>query len=106
MTEIYNLTIAEAAPLIAAKKLSPVDLTAAYLQRIEKFDSQLNAYITVLPELAMKAARAAEAEIMKGGYKGPLHGIPIALKDIYNTKGSPRPGIPRSSRIMCRMRMR
>ncbi len=54
----------------------------------------------------MKAARAAEAEIMKGGYKGPLHGIPIALKDIYNTKGSPRPGIPRSSRIMCRMRMR
>lgn len=87
MTDIHNLTIAEAAPLIAARKLSPVELTAAYLARIERFDSQLNAYITVLPDLAMQAARKAEAEIMKGQYKGPLHGIPIALKDIYNTKG-------------------
>ncbi len=87
MTALHDLTIAEAASLLKAKKLSPVELTAAYLQRIEAFDGQLNAYIRVLPEEAMAAARKAEGEIMKGGYKGPLHGVPIALKDIYNTKG-------------------
>ncbi len=87
MTALHDLTIAEAAPLLKAKKLSPVELTASYLSRIDAFDGQLNAYIRVLPEQAMAAARKAEGEIMKGGYKGPLHGVPIGLKDIYNTKG-------------------
>ena len=92
MTALHDLTIAEAAPLLKAKKLSPVELTASYLSRIEAFDGQLNAYIRVLPEQAMAAARKAEGEIMKGGYKGPLHGVPIGLKDIYNTKGIPTTG--------------
>lgn len=87
MTALHDLTIAEAAPLLKAKKLSPVELTASYLARIDAFDGQLNAYIRVLPEQALAAARKAEGEIMKGGYKGPLHGVPIGLKDIYNTKG-------------------
>jgi aspartyl-tRNA(Asn)/glutamyl-tRNA(Gln) amidotransferase subunit A len=92
MTALHDLTIAEAAPLLKARKLSPVELTAAYLSRIERFDGQLNAYLRVLPDEAMRAARKAEAEIAKGEYKGPLHGVPIALKDIYNTAGIPTTG--------------
>ena len=92
MTALHDLTIAEAAPLLKAKKLSPVELTASYLSRIDAFDGQLNAFIRVLPEQAMAAARKAEGEIMKGGYRGPLHGVPIGLKDIYNTKGIPTTG--------------
>jgi len=87
MTALHDLTIAEAAPLLKSRKLSPVELTAAYLARIDRFDADLNAYILVLHEQAMLAARKAEAEIMRGGYKGPLHGVPIGLKDIYNTAG-------------------
>ena len=59
MTALHDLTIAEAAPLLKAKKLSPVELTASYLSRIDAFDGQLNAYIRVLPEQAMAAARKA-----------------------------------------------
>ncbi len=71
MTALHDLTIAEAAPLLKAKKLSPVELTASYLSRIDAFDGQLNAYIRVLPEQAMAAARKAEGEIMKGATRGP-----------------------------------
>lgn len=85
--EINYLTIAQAAALIRKRKLSPVELTKAYLERIEAFDSQLNAFITVTPELALRQARRAEREIARGDYRGPLHGIPFGLKDIYNTKG-------------------
>lgn len=84
---LHFLTIAEAGRLIASRKLSPVELTDALLTRIEQIDPQLNAYITVTAELARKRAREAEAEIMRGEHKGPLHGIPLALKDIYNTAG-------------------
>ena len=81
------MNIADAAQLIAARKLSPVEYTEALLQRIEAFDPQLNAFITVTAELARKQARQAETEIMSARYRGPLHGIPFALKDIYDTKG-------------------
>lgn len=81
------LTIAEAAALIAQKKLSPVELTQACLARIERLDGTLHAFITLTAETALANARAAEAAIMRGGPKGPLHGIPIGLKDIFNTKG-------------------
>ena len=85
--ELHLLTIADAAQLIRARKLSPVEYTDALLARIEALDPQLNAFITVTADLARKQAREAETEIMAGRYRGPLHGVPFALKDIYNTKG-------------------
>jgi aspartyl-tRNA(Asn)/glutamyl-tRNA(Gln) amidotransferase subunit A len=86
-TALHYLTIREAGELLESGQLSPVELTRAFLDRIEHLDETLRAYITVLPEQAMAAARTAEAEILRGDYKGPLHGIPIALKDLYDTKG-------------------
>jgi len=86
------LSVAEAASLIAAKRISPVELTRAYLDRIERLNGTLHAYVRVLHDEALAAARAAEAEIMAGRYRGPLHGIPIGLKDIYDTAGIPTEG--------------
>ncbi|MGH6689579.1 MAG: amidase [Gammaproteobacteria bacterium] len=85
--ELCFLTVAEASRLIKARKLSPVELTGAYLARIESLDAQLNAFITVTADLARKQARAAEREIARGAYRGPMHGIPMALKDIFDTRG-------------------
>ena len=84
---LHYLTIAEAAPRIEARELSPVALTEAYLARIQAIDGGLNAYVLVTAERARADARRAEAEIAAGHYRGPLHGIPIALKDIINTAG-------------------
>ena len=81
------LTVAEAARLIERKELSPVELTESRLQRIERLDGRLNSFIRVLGDAARAEARTAEAEIAAGRYKGPLHGIPIGLKDIYETAG-------------------
>lgn len=81
------LTIAEASGLIKSRKLSPLELTRMLLARIEAFDPQVHAFITPTPELALKQAREAEAEIVAGRWRGPLHGIPFGLKDIYNTAG-------------------
>ena len=80
-------TIAEAGRLIASKALSPVELTEAYLRRIEAIDRHLHSYILVTAEVALENARAAEAEVMAGRYRGPLHGIPYALKDNIETAG-------------------
>ena len=81
------LTIREAGELIHRQELSPVELTRAFLDRIEAIDGRLHAYITLLKDEAMATARSAEAEILRGGYRGPLHGIPIGLKDLYDTAG-------------------
>jgi aspartyl-tRNA(Asn)/glutamyl-tRNA(Gln) amidotransferase subunit A len=81
-------TIAELAPRLRRKEVSPVDLTRACLDRVEKFDPALNAFITVTGEAALAEARAAEAEILRGEWRGPLHGIPIALKDLIDTAGT------------------
>ncbi len=81
------LTIAEASKLIERRALSPVELTRAFLDRIAAIDPQLNAYLLVTADQALDQARAAEAEIMSGHWRGPMHGIPYALKDIYCTKG-------------------
>jgi len=86
-TDLHLLTITEAARLIEQRRLSPVDLTQAYLQRIEAIDPQLNAYLLVTADRALAQARTAEAEIAAGRYRGPMHGIPVALKDIYCTAG-------------------
>jgi aspartyl-tRNA(Asn)/glutamyl-tRNA(Gln) amidotransferase subunit A len=80
-------TIAEASRLMAGKQLSPVELTASCLARIEALDDTLHAFLLVTPERAMADARAAEVRIMAGQSRGKLDGIPIAHKDIYNTAG-------------------
>ncbi|HVB66725.1 MAG TPA: amidase [Acetobacteraceae bacterium] len=85
--DLHFLSIAQAAGLIARRQLSPVDLTRALLDRIAAIDPQLNAFLLVTADRALDQARTAEAEIMAGRYRGPLHGIPIGLKDIYCTKG-------------------
>ena len=85
--ELHFLTIAAAAELIRTRKLSPVEYTNALLKRVEAFEPQLNAFITRTSNLARAQAKTAEAEIAAGKYRGALHGIPLALKDIYNTKG-------------------
>src|SRR5690242_7555890 len=85
--ELAFLTIAEAARLIERKQLSPVELTTALIRRTEALDPQLNAYLLPTPDQALDQARQAEQEIIDGGYRGPMHGIPFALKDIYTTAG-------------------
>jgi aspartyl-tRNA(Asn)/glutamyl-tRNA(Gln) amidotransferase subunit A len=82
-------TIAEASALIAARKLSPVELTQGCLDRVAARDGTLHAFILHTPERALAEARAAEARIMAGQSRGPLDGIPIAHKDIYCTAGLP-----------------
>jgi aspartyl-tRNA(Asn)/glutamyl-tRNA(Gln) amidotransferase subunit A len=79
--------IAELAPRLAAKELSPVEVTEAALERIERLEPKLNAFITVTADSARAAARAAETAIMAGDHLGPLHGIPVAIKDLYATRG-------------------
>ena len=86
-TPLHFKTITEIAEEIASKQLSPVDVTAAMLQRIDQLDGQLKSYATVTAEQAMAAAQAAEREITTGKYRGPLHGVPIAVKDLCFTKG-------------------
>ena len=87
MTDPCFWTATELASLIQTKQLSPVELTKHHLDRIDRLDPTINAYITPLHESALKQAQEAEDDIMKGGYKGPLHGIPMGIKDNYLTKG-------------------
>ena len=86
-TELFYLSVAEAATELVAHGLSPVELTQAYLDRIAEINPLINAYITVTADRALDQAKQAEAEIVSGNYKGPLHGIPIGLKDLFDTKG-------------------
>ncbi len=86
-TDLHFLSIAEAARRIERRALSPVELTRAFLDRIAAVDAQLNAYLLVTADQALAQARTAEAEIMAGRYRGAMHGIPFALKDIYCTSG-------------------
>ncbi|MFQ5994850.1 MAG: amidase [Acidiferrobacterales bacterium] len=86
-TELAFLSIAELAPRIAAHELSPVALTDAVLARIARHNDQLNAYITVTEESARQAAQAAETTIQAGNYLGPLHGVPVAVKDLFAMRG-------------------
>jgi aspartyl-tRNA(Asn)/glutamyl-tRNA(Gln) amidotransferase subunit A len=86
-TDLHDLSIAELSRLIADRKLSPVELTEALIARIEAHDGQTQAFITRTFELARRQAKAAEAEIAAGRSRGPLHGVPFALKDIYDTQG-------------------
>src|SRR5271166_2897735 len=85
--DLAFLTIADAARLIEQKRLSPVELTTALIRRTEALDPQLNAYLLLTADRALDQARGAEREIMAGGYRGPMHGIPFGLKDVYATAG-------------------
>jgi aspartyl-tRNA(Asn)/glutamyl-tRNA(Gln) amidotransferase subunit A len=86
-TALHELSIAALAELIAARRLSPVELVEALIRRAEDHDAQVQAFITPTFELARRQAREAEAELAAGRQRGPLHGIPFALKDIYDTRG-------------------
>jgi Asp-tRNA(Asn)/Glu-tRNA(Gln) amidotransferase A subunit family amidase len=85
--DLIDLTIAEAARLIRDRQLSPVELTEAYLRRIGDDDRAYNAFITVTGERAIADARRAESAVVAGDYRGPLHGIPVGLKDTIDTSG-------------------
>jgi aspartyl-tRNA(Asn)/glutamyl-tRNA(Gln) amidotransferase subunit A len=86
-TELTRLSLAEAMALLRRKVVSPVELTQACLARIQRLNPELNAFITVTAEQALQQAREAEAEIQRGHWRGPLHGMPLALKDLIDTAG-------------------
>src|SRR5579864_5553235 len=86
-TDLAYAQIAEIAPRLERRELSPVELTQLCLERIEQLDPQVNAFISVLADSALDEARGAEREILSGKYRGPLHGIPIAHKDLIYTQG-------------------
>jgi aspartyl-tRNA(Asn)/glutamyl-tRNA(Gln) amidotransferase subunit A len=85
--ELTSLNLHQAADLLKHKRISPVDLIRAHLERIAQLDIRLNSFLTLTPELALQQAHQAETEIQHGYYKGALHGIPLALKDIFETQG-------------------
>jgi aspartyl-tRNA(Asn)/glutamyl-tRNA(Gln) amidotransferase subunit A len=87
MSDLAYLTIAEASRLIRARKLSPVDLVQALLARIAAIDATYHAFIAVMEDAALAEARTAEAEIMRGNWRGPMHGVPYAAKDIFDIAG-------------------
>jgi aspartyl-tRNA(Asn)/glutamyl-tRNA(Gln) amidotransferase subunit A len=89
VSDLHWMSVAAAAKSIAARELSPVDLTKALLARIEQLDPRLNAFIRLDGEAAMAAARAAETEIASGRSRGPLHGVPVGIKDIIDVAGLP-----------------
>jgi aspartyl-tRNA(Asn)/glutamyl-tRNA(Gln) amidotransferase subunit A len=92
MQDLVWTSIGELARLIAAKEISPVEVVSAHLARIDALDGRLRAYITVLREPALEAARAAEAAVLGGGSLGRLHGVPIGLKDLCSTRDAPTTG--------------
>ncbi|MBB1040218.1 MULTISPECIES: amidase [unclassified Dietzia] len=85
--EPYELTFTEASDKIASRELSPVELTESSLKRIREVEPDIHAYATITEDLALEQARVAEKEIAAGKYKGPLHGIPLGVKDLYDTRG-------------------
>ena len=85
--DLTSLTLADAAKAIESRKLSPVELTQAILHRIDALNPKLNSFLTVLGDRALATAQQAEKEISQGNYRGPLHGVPYAVKDIYATRG-------------------
>ena len=85
--DLHDLSIAALSKQIAERRLSPVELVDALIQRVEQHDTQTRAFITRTFDLARRQARQAEAEISAGRSRGPLHGVPFGLKDIYDTAG-------------------
>src|SRR5689334_6654653 len=86
-SDLATLTLKQASDLIRRREVSPVELTQACLNRIDKYNKPINAFITITREQALATAREMEAEQKSGKWRGPLHGIPIALKDNIDTAG-------------------
>ncbi|MGA9350629.1 MAG: amidase [Anaerolineae bacterium] len=86
-TEVCTLTLEKLSSLLRDGQVSPVEVAQAYFERIDALDEMLNAYITVTRDQALAAAHRCEEEILRGDYRGPLHGVPVALKDLYDTAG-------------------
>jgi aspartyl-tRNA(Asn)/glutamyl-tRNA(Gln) amidotransferase subunit A len=86
-TELTRLSLVEATAMLRRKTVSPVELAQAFIARIERLNPALNAFITVTAEQALQQARQAEAEIHRGHWRGALHGMPLALKDLIDTAG-------------------
>ena len=86
-TELPFLSAGDLSRLIESKDVSPVEVTEAYLDRIDELDFKFNAFLTVTREQALQAAREAEREIADGNYRGPMHGVPVAVKDQFHTAG-------------------
>lgn len=87
--DVLYLPVGELGARLRRREISPVELTRAYLDRSTALDPRLHAYVTLTPELALQQAREAEAEIGAGRYRGPLHGVPYAAKDLLATRGVP-----------------
>ncbi len=87
--DVASLTLADVSDLVGKRQVSPVELVRSYIERIEKYDHAIHAFIRVTADVAMDRARAAEQEIMAGKRRGPMHGVPYGLKDIVETKGIP-----------------
>ncbi len=87
--DLTYMALVEASDLIAKKVISSEELTQAHLERISELDTRLNCFITLTPETALERAREMDAEIQRGIYRGPMHGVPIALKDLFETRGIP-----------------
>ena len=96
-TDLATLTLKQASDLVRRRDASPVDLAQACFNRIDKYDKSINAFITVTRDQALATAREMEAELKSGKWRGPLHGIPIALKD--NIDNSRHPNNGRERRI-------
>ena len=87
MTELFDLTIAQAASQIKEKKLSPVELMESLLARVDALEATLKVWVTLDADAALEAARQSERELEQSGPRSPLHGIPLGIKDIYYTRG-------------------
>ncbi len=85
--DLTTLTLKDAASRIESGELTSTELTTVFLERIRKLNPKLNAFITITQDLAIRSARIADEELKAGKYRGPLHGIPIAIKDLFETKG-------------------
>ena len=85
--DLTRLLVSRLSALIERREVSPVEVTEAYLRHIDETEPRLNAFITRMDDRATESARHAEAEIMRGGYRGPLHGVPVGLKDLFHTRG-------------------
>ena len=86
-SDLPFVSASELSRLMAAKEVSPVEATEAYLERIESLDGKLRAFVTVTADAALDAAKRAEQEIAQGNSRGPMHGVPVALKDQIYTQG-------------------
>src|SRR5215470_2520917 len=86
---LHYFTIHEAQKLIQTRALSPVELTRAVLDRIQAVDGELHAYINLMADGALQEARVAETDILRGNWRGPMHGIPVAVKDQLDVEGAP-----------------